>query len=109
MAIEMSVAMSRLKQPLQAGVLLPVAVGAEQDALVQFRLDLLKGSGSAVGEIELLHRGIEVVQVKATDISVVATMRAAATQVFDHLLLQPLLPLYRLAIGADPAVRRWLS
>jgi hypothetical protein len=81
-----------------------MAVGAEQDALIQFWLDLLEGSAATVGKSELFSGRVRVVKFETAEIAVIPTPMATAPHVGDNLSFEPLLPLDSLLIRTDFAV-----
>lgn len=69
-------------------VMLSMAIGAEQIALVQLGLELLKGRPTRA-DLEVLLFGVSVMEVERCDAAVVATSLAGTAEVLDALSLRP--------------------
>ena len=83
---------------------LSVAVGAQQNALIEFCFDLLEVRTFRMSKRKVLTVGIEMMKFQTADIAVVSTATAAASLVFYCSLFLPLLTLDSLAVCARLAV-----
>lgn len=81
-----------------------VAIGAQEVALFEFRLDLLKGRRTSVAEAKILLGRIPVMEFKRTLTAVISAIPAAATLVRDRLRFELPLARHRLLDGATLAV-----